>query len=61
MTQEEFENLGRGDIVRHVSSSDAILVEANYGDHVLAVDIWDMSNPEEWVLVAKANHTFKKQ
>lgn len=56
MTQEDSENLDRGDIVRHVSEDASVLVDSNYGKRVTAVRTFDLTNPTEWVLVAKANY-----
>jgi len=56
MSPEEFENLGTGDLVRHKASPRASLVTANYGDRVTAVQTHDITNPDEWLLVAKADY-----
>jgi hypothetical protein len=53
MTQEEFEHLEQGDIVRHMDSGDSMVVTANYGKRVTAVRTADLSNPDEWKLVIK--------
>jgi hypothetical protein len=57
MTQDEFKNLSRGDIVQHVRHSEPYIVDANYGHHVTAVKTVDMSNPDEWILRIKATYT----
>lgn len=56
MTRDEFKNLSTGDIVRGVASTHAFVVLANYGDRVTAVDIADLTNPDEWNLMFKAEH-----
>ena len=56
MTAEEMADLGTGDIVRHKSSAEAVVVMANYGDRVTAVRTFDLTNPDEWLLVMKASH-----
>jgi hypothetical protein len=58
MTQEQFKDLQRGDIIRHKNDNKAILVDANHGDNVTCVRTFNVSQPDEWVLVYKANHTF---
>ena len=59
MTQEEFDNLDRGDVVCHVGSTQSFVVDANYGNHVIAVRAVDLTNPPEWELRAKARLEFK--
>lgn len=54
LTQEELENLSPGDIVRHKSGDKGYLVCVNFGGRVTAVDIADITNPDEWLLVSKA-------
>jgi hypothetical protein len=56
MTSEEFKNLSCGDIVRHKSNGEVLVITNNYGDHVIAVKTYDMRNPDEWKLILKANH-----
>jgi hypothetical protein len=58
MKEEQFKNLQRGDIVKHVlnSKGDSIVIMANYGGRVTAVRTYDLTNPDEWELVMKANH-----
>lgn len=41
--------LQRGDIVRHRSSGDSMVVTANYGNRVTAVRTVDITNPTEWL------------
>ncbi len=54
MTQEEFNSLAPGDVVKHVLGGYDYIVTANYGDRVTAVRTIDMTNPSEWVLIIKA-------
>lgn len=54
MTKKEFKDLSTGDIVRGWTSGQVFIVTANYGDHVTAVKVVDMTNPADWSLVAKA-------
>ena len=44
--------LQRGDIVRHRSSGDSMVVTANYGSRVTAVRTADITNTDEWVKVS---------
>lgn len=57
MTKDQFSKLSVGDLVRHSSGSRRYVVMSNYGDHVTAVATVDMTNPSEWELVLKAEHT----
>lgn len=57
MTQEEMRNLGQGDVIRHKSGGDSLIVHANYGRFVIAVRTQHVSNPNEWEVVLKANQT----
>jgi len=53
MTKEEFSALRPGDTVRgKLPTSLPYIVTANYGDRVTAVRSADMTNPDEWELVA---------
>ena len=56
MTKEEFAALAAGDIIRHKNRSGghALIVHANYGDHVTAARVQDCRNPAEWDLIRKA-------
>ena len=56
MTPEQMQKLERGDIVRHKAADRGYVVMSNYGNRVTAVDTVDITNPEEWELVFKANH-----
>lgn len=58
MTKEEMKNLGQGDIVRGRMSSNAFVVMSNYGERVTAVRMVDITNPDEWELIAKARLEF---
>lgn len=47
-----------GDHIQHVrDASLTFMVTANYGDRITAVASCDITNPPEWVIVAKANLT----
>ncbi len=56
MTKEDLKNLNTGDIVKHKSINEPIVVTANYGRRVTAVQTHDLTNPDEWELVLKANY-----
>jgi hypothetical protein len=56
MTQEEFDQLRTGDVVRGMLSSAAYVVHAHYGDHVIALRLAYISHPDEWELIGKARH-----
>lgn len=49
MNQKQFENLKRGDLVRHKSSGSAYVVE--HTTPVIAIRSVQVSNPHEWNLV----------
>lgn len=53
MTKEELQRLDRGDIIRHRTSGDAMVVTTNYGSHAVAVRTEHVSNPDEWLLISK--------
>lgn len=56
MTEEEFQMLQTGDIVRPMSGPHSYVVTGNYGGRVTAVRTVDMTNPPEWALIRKAKH-----
>ena len=56
MTKEDFKDLSRGDLIRHVTSSESLIVDHNHGDVVLALRSHTVTNPDEWHLVAKADY-----
>ena len=57
MTDQEFQGLTRGDIVRHrMDRARSYLVEANYGGRATAVRVVDITNPAEWELVYRAKY-----
>lgn len=59
MTSEEMKQLNVGDLIRHAGvSPHGLVVTGNYGNHITAVRTVDISNPIEWILVAKASHKF---
>ena len=53
MDKKKFNNLERGDIVKHVSEARTFVVTANYGKRVTATATIDMTNPSECELVWK--------
>lgn len=55
MNEGDFKNLSAGDIVRHKMSSEAAIVHANYGSHIIAVRTFHLTNPQEWDLIYKAD------
>lgn len=59
MTEEEFRNLGEGDIIRHKSDywrhrPDPVMVMGNYGKGIIVGRIQLIHNPIEWDLVSEA-------
>lgn len=54
MTQEQFNKLDVGDLVKNKLNGETFVVTANYGRRVTAVKTADMSNPTEWEIVRKA-------
>ena len=56
----EFAKLGRGDIIRHKMSAESVLVDGNYGSHVIAVRTYEVTNPDEWDLIHKAHYKIKE-
>lgn len=56
MKKDNFNNLDRGDIVKHKEFRETYVVTANYGSYVVAVNTVHMSNSSEWDLLLKANH-----
>lgn len=54
MTNDEFNQLQPGDIVRHFSNGDGYIVHTNNGRSVEAVRIMHLTNPSEWHLIQKA-------
>ncbi|MBA7470160.1 hypothetical protein ES707_05438 [subsurface metagenome] len=55
MTEKEFRELDRGDIIKHITDYHLFVVDANYGGRVTAVATVDMTNPSEWAIVKKCN------
>ena len=55
MTKEQFKSLRRGDIIRGLASGIAFVVDAHYGDFVIAMKSMHVSNPSEWELCASEN------
>jgi len=58
MTNEEFKDLNTGDIVKHTTSIESVIVMSNYGARVTAARTYDITNPTEWELISK--HHFKR-
>lgn len=56
MTPHQFRNLQPGDLIKHKSGGEALIVTGNYGNHVTAVATRDASNPSEWDLLSSALH-----
>jgi hypothetical protein len=56
MNIKDFNQLDRGDIIRHKSGGDTYLVNSNYGHRVTAVTTKDLTNPDEWELILKAKY-----
>ena len=56
MDKKTFDKLGRGDIVTHALDSRTFIVNANYGDRVIAMTTIEMTNPSERILVLKASY-----
>lgn len=44
----EFMGLKPGDMIRHKHSGDALIVHRKAGMRVIAVRIFDVTNPDEW-------------
>jgi hypothetical protein len=55
MTNEQFKSLRRGDVIRGCGSGTAFVVDAHYGDFVIAMKSMHVSNPSEWELCASEN------
>ena len=58
MDKETFKALNRGDVVRHkvTGLASSYVVVANHGDRVTAIDVMEMTNPDEWDLVYRASY-----
>ena len=52
MTKGEFKDLREGDIVQGKASGEGYIVTGNYGDRVTAVRTVDITQPDEWELIA---------
>ncbi len=48
MNREQFAALRPGALVRHKTSSEAMIVTGHFGGHVVAVRTAHVSNPDEW-------------
>jgi hypothetical protein len=60
MTREEFGKLKVGDIVRHVDSIESAVVTEVDGERVIAVRNYELTNPEEWKLIAPLAHKIEE-
>lgn len=56
MTQQQFNNLNPGDIVKGKLSEETYVVTCHYGNRVTAVRTEDITNPDEWQLILQAKH-----
>ncbi len=57
MNKETFKKLKMGDIVKHVLNSTMIgVVTGNYGDRVTAINSYDITDPDEWILFINNKH-----
>lgn len=50
MNKDEWNNLKRGDIIRHKSGSASFIVSQNIESQVTAVRVRNLHNPDEWIL-----------
>lgn len=50
------QSLRTGDIIRHVNSTEGMVVTQNHGTRVTAVRTQDVSNPAEWNLISKCSY-----
>lgn len=60
MEKEQFEKLQPGDIIRHVSGGEGLIVHGNYGGRITAVRVTDVTNPYEWDLILKVDYKRQK-
>jgi hypothetical protein len=51
MTEEQFRNLKRGDIVRHKTAAESYVVDWHNGRQATAVRTAYLTNPTEWDLI----------
>ncbi len=51
MKKEQFDNLKRGDIIRHKGDPESYVIEATHNRGYVAVRTIDVTNPSEWVKV----------
>lgn len=57
----KFEDIRRGSIVKHRSSTITYNVEANYLNRATAVRTVDITNPEEWLVYQEGNPSSKNK
>lgn len=50
MTQKEFDNLRRGDIIRHTSDGESYTIEHSLKNSYIGVRTIEITNPDEWIL-----------
>lgn len=53
MCTRQLRTLREGDIVRNKATGNAYIVTGNYGTHVTAVRTIDITNLDEWEIIAK--------
>lgn len=57
MTEREFLNLERGDLIRHKGSADSMVVIETLGDGTaIAARTTHVMNADEWLLIDKAKY-----
>ena len=56
MKEQQFNELDRGDLIKHKNNSAIYIVTSNYGGRVTAVKTVDITDPGEWKLLLKANY-----
>lgn len=54
MTEDELRSLKPGDVVRHRRNGQSFQVLGNFGGRVTAVDLADVTNPNEWEVVSRS-------
>ena len=55
MTDDDFNALVVGDIIRAKGGARAYIVTGHFGSHVIAVRTAEITNPEEWDVIFKSN------
>jgi hypothetical protein len=54
MRQQDFDELQRGDLVRHATDPRVFVVTGAFGGRATAVATADLTTADEWVLIGKA-------